>query len=154
MHTFTAFHTSAPAYGMALLFFCPPLLRPNRNTKTDDKETHIRPTSSPTPSPPSPLPAGLALLQPLIALHPFGQDIPMMPWKDIETTSNFGIDRFAYIEGGYHSVCGLNSYQLDVPTLVGRRRLHGRRLRRPSGLSSVVSCGGYVCHARHAGGAR
>lgn len=42
----------------------------------------------------------------------------MIAWKDIETKSKFDVDRFAGIKGNYHSVWGLNLYQIDVPTLI------------------------------------
>ena len=42
----------------------------------------------------------------------------MIPWKDIETSSKFGIDTFACIKGNFHSVWGLNLYHIDVPTLI------------------------------------
>ena len=41
----------------------------------------------------------------------------MIPWSLIETTSKFGADAYACIKGNYHSVWGLNLYQIDVPTL-------------------------------------
>ena len=60
----------------------------------------------------------MALIQPLIDLRPFDQNITMIPWKDIETSSRFGVDAAACIKGKSHSVWGLNLYQIDVPTLV------------------------------------
>lgn len=42
----------------------------------------------------------------------------MIPWKDIETSSRFGVDVIACIKGNHHSVFGLNLYQIDVPTFV------------------------------------
>ena len=42
----------------------------------------------------------------------------MMPWKDLETSSRFGTDKYSCIKGNYHSVWGLNLYQIDVPTFV------------------------------------
>ncbi|CAF9911250.1 hypothetical protein IMSHALPRED_009977 [Imshaugia aleurites] len=42
----------------------------------------------------------------------------MIPWKDIETSSRFGINAVACIKGGLHSVFGLSLYQVDVPTLI------------------------------------
>ena len=65
-----------------------------------------------------PLNEGIALIQPLIDLGPFDQNITMIPWKDIETSSKFGIDAVACIKGNFHSVWGLNLYQIDVPTLI------------------------------------
>ncbi|MCJ1436573.1 hypothetical protein MMC27_005953 [Xylographa pallens] len=65
-----------------------------------------------------PLDEGIALIQPLIDLGPFDQNITMIPWKDIETSSKFGIDAVACIKGKFHSVWGLNLYQIDVPTLI------------------------------------
>ncbi|MCJ1386176.1 hypothetical protein MMC17_009302 [Xylographa soralifera] len=65
-----------------------------------------------------PLEEGIALIQPLIDLGPFDQNITMIPWKDIETSSKFGIDAIACIKGHFHSVWGLNLYQIDVPTLI------------------------------------
>jgi len=61
---------------------------------------------------------GMALIQPLIDLGPFDQNITMIPWKDIQTSSKFGIDALACIKGNFHSVWGLNLYQIDVPTLI------------------------------------
>ncbi|KAF6223377.1 hypothetical protein HO133_000219 [Letharia lupina] len=65
-----------------------------------------------------PLEEGMALIQPIIELGPFDQNITMIPWKDIETSSKFGIDALACIKGNFHSVWGLNLYQIDVPTLI------------------------------------
>lgn len=65
-----------------------------------------------------PLKEGMALIQPLIDLGPFDQNITMIPWKDIQTSSKFGIDALACIKGNFHSVWGLNLYQIDVPTLI------------------------------------
>ena len=65
-----------------------------------------------------PLKEGMALIQPLINLKPFDQNITMIPWKDIETSSKFGIDALACIKGSFHSVWGLNLYQIDVPALI------------------------------------
>ena len=42
----------------------------------------------------------------------------MIPWKNIETTALFGVDQFACIKGGKHSVYSINLYQIDVSTLV------------------------------------
>ena len=64
-----------------------------------------------------PLSEGLSLIQPILALKPFQQNITMIPWSLIETTSKFGTDAAACIKGNYHSVWGLNLYQIDVPTL-------------------------------------
>ncbi|MCJ1282144.1 hypothetical protein MMC26_001467 [Xylographa opegraphella] len=61
---------------------------------------------------------GIALIQPLIDLGPFDQNITMIPWKDIETSSKFGVDAVACIKGNFHSVWGLNLYQVDVPTMI------------------------------------
>ena len=60
----------------------------------------------------------MALIQPIIDIGPFEKNITMIPWKDIETQSKFGIDALACIKGTYHSVWGLNLYQIDVPTLI------------------------------------
>ena len=60
----------------------------------------------------------MVLIQPLIDLGPFNQNITMIPWKNIETLSKFGTDAFACIKGNFHSVWGLNLYQIDVPTLI------------------------------------
>ena len=60
----------------------------------------------------------MKLIQPIIDIGPFDQNITMIPWKDIETQSKFGIDKYACIKGNYHSVWGLNLYQIDVPTLI------------------------------------
>ena len=65
-----------------------------------------------------PLEEGLALIQPLIDLGPLEQNITMIPWKDIETTAHFGADPLSCIKGNFHSVWGLNLYQIDVPTLM------------------------------------
>ncbi|KAK3167723.1 hypothetical protein OEA41_010851, partial [Lepraria neglecta] len=65
-----------------------------------------------------PLKEGIALIQPLIDLEPFDQIVTMIPWKDIETSSKFGVDAIACIKGNFHSVWGLNLYQIDVPTLI------------------------------------
>ena len=65
-----------------------------------------------------PLEEGMALIQPLIDLEPFDQNITMVPWKDIETVSKFGAGSLACIKGHFHSVWGLNLYQIDVPTLI------------------------------------
>lgn len=61
----------------------------------------------------------MALIQPLIDLGPFQQNITMIPWKDIETSARFGIDPIECAKGGLHSIWGLNLYQLDLPTLIG-----------------------------------
>ena len=60
----------------------------------------------------------MALIQPILDIGPFEKNITMIPWKDIETQSKFGINDLACIKGGYHSVWGLNLYQIDVPTLI------------------------------------
>lgn len=60
----------------------------------------------------------MALIQPLLDLGPFDQNITMIPWKDIETSSRFGVDAIACIKGNFHSVFGLNVYQIDVPTFI------------------------------------
>ncbi|MCJ1321566.1 hypothetical protein MMC15_006911 [Xylographa vitiligo] len=65
-----------------------------------------------------PLDEGIALIQPIIDLGPFDQNITMIPWRDIETSSKFGIDAVACIKGSFHSVWGLNLYRIDVPTLI------------------------------------
>ncbi|KAL2047408.1 hypothetical protein N7G274_001429 [Stereocaulon virgatum] len=65
-----------------------------------------------------PLEEGIALIQPLIDLEPFDQNVTMIPWKDIETSSRYGVDAVACIKGNFHSVWGLNLYQIDVPTLI------------------------------------
>ena len=46
----------------------------------------------------------------------------MIPWKNIETSSRFGVDVVACIKGNHHSVFGLNLYQIDVPTFVSAVR--------------------------------
>ena len=65
-----------------------------------------------------PLEEGIALIQPISDIGPFKQNITMIPWKDIETSSKFGTDYLACIKGNLHSVWGLNLYQIDVPTLI------------------------------------
>ena len=40
------------------------------------------------------------------------------PWKDIETSSRFGVHTVACIKGIHHSVFGLNLYQIDVTSFV------------------------------------
>ena len=65
-----------------------------------------------------PLEEGMALIQPLLDLGPFEQNITMIPWKDLETSSRFGVDAVACIKGHFHSVFGLNVYQIDVPTFI------------------------------------
>ena len=65
-----------------------------------------------------PLEEGLALLKPLLDLGPFEQNITMVPWKDLETAARFGTSGLACRKGGFHSVWGLNLYQIDVPTLI------------------------------------
>ena len=65
-----------------------------------------------------PLEEGKKLVQPLIDLNPLASSITEIPWKDIEPVSKFGVDKFACIKGGKHSVYSINLYQIDVPTLV------------------------------------
>ncbi len=65
-----------------------------------------------------PLEEGMALIQPLLDLGPFDQNITMIPWKNIETSSRFGVDAVACIKGNFYSVFGLNLYQIDIPTLI------------------------------------
>ena len=60
----------------------------------------------------------MALIQPILDIGPFEKKITMIPWKDIETQSRFGVDALACVKGNYHSVWGLNLYQIDVPTLI------------------------------------
>ena len=60
----------------------------------------------------------MALIQPIRDIGPFEENITMIPWKDIETHSKFGVDGLACIKGNYHSVWGLNLYQIDVPTFI------------------------------------
>ena len=65
-----------------------------------------------------PLKEGIALIQPMLDLGPFDRNITMIPWKDLETSARFGIDNIACIKGNYHSVFGLNLYQIDVSAFI------------------------------------
>lgn len=58
------------------------------------------------------------MIQSLIDVGPFDQNITEIAWRDIETQSRFGADAFACIKGNFHSVWGLNLYQIDVQTMV------------------------------------
>ena len=60
----------------------------------------------------------MALLHPVIDIGAFEQNITMIPWKNIESESRFGINTQACTKGLLHSVWGLNLYRVDVPTLI------------------------------------
>lgn len=62
---------------------------------------------------------GMLYIQPFIDQNPLRQSVSMLPWNRLIKDNRFGVDAFACIKGGNHSVMGMNLYKFDTATYVG-----------------------------------